>query len=339
VEPMVFLNIGWMNEYKGLDGGDTIQGGGAWVQEHGFGGEIFNFLPFQGQVYGYLQPHNDVIRLEQLGAGLGAAHIDGVLAVWVARSPRSGGTYVVGWYRNARLFRMRQNPPPGANRQHEGNPLGYFYVRAQEQDATLLDPCDRLLWIPRGKNGMGQSNVWFARGASARDLRRAVTDAVEQRANLNPAITAPPPPSPPRQPNLPLRLEVERRAMEETERHFRDDLHYTVRDVHKDNVGWDLEATRDERKRLLEVKGLSGNTICVELTPNEYAQMQANHADYRLCVVTNALEAAPVLSVFAHFTNTGHWEDENCRGRDLLITPIVGARAECPAAPVPQGSG
>lgn len=53
---MVFLRVGWMDCYQGITGGDTISSGGAYVAEHGFGHEIFNYQPFQNAVYGYVQP-------------------------------------------------------------------------------------------------------------------------------------------------------------------------------------------------------------------------------------------------------------------------------------------
>ena len=53
---VVFLRVGWMVHYKGITGGDTISSGGAYVDKHGFGHEIFNYQPYQSMVYGYAQP-------------------------------------------------------------------------------------------------------------------------------------------------------------------------------------------------------------------------------------------------------------------------------------------
>ena len=54
--PMIFLRVAWMSRYRGIAGGDTPVGGGAYVAEHGFGHEIFNFQPFKSAVFGYAQP-------------------------------------------------------------------------------------------------------------------------------------------------------------------------------------------------------------------------------------------------------------------------------------------
>src|SRR5260370_30837201 len=74
---MVFLRIGWMDRYQGISCGDAISGGGAYVAEHGYGHEIFNFKPFQGNVYGYVQPPGagpnapgqTKINIDRIGAG------------------------------------------------------------------------------------------------------------------------------------------------------------------------------------------------------------------------------------------------------------------------------
>ncbi len=45
MEPILVLNVGWMDKYKGLTD-DEITGGGDYVKKHGWGAEIYNFLPF-----------------------------------------------------------------------------------------------------------------------------------------------------------------------------------------------------------------------------------------------------------------------------------------------------
>jgi hypothetical protein len=88
--PLVLFRIGWMNHYRGISEGDAISGGGAYVAEHGFGHEIFNFLPFGGRVYGCVQPPGRKdkwaearIKRTRLGTGADDGSVSGVLAVWV----------------------------------------------------------------------------------------------------------------------------------------------------------------------------------------------------------------------------------------------------------------
>lgn len=78
---MVFLNVGWMKDYKGIAGGDGIQGGGSYVSENKFGHEIFNFSEFNGLMYGYVQPPGYSINIDRLGAHSTDDWIDDVLVV------------------------------------------------------------------------------------------------------------------------------------------------------------------------------------------------------------------------------------------------------------------
>ena len=183
-EKIIVLNIGWMKHYIGLDN-DEITDGGSFIREFGYGGEIFNFLPFEGYMYGCFQPPgresvpyiNRIIRIERLGATASSAAVDGVLVGWAARKPYEGGTYIVGWYKNATVFRQWQKPPVGSGREYKGDQLGY-YVKAKVDDFILLPPERRLLQVPRasapenhGKGGIGQANLWFADNGKYNDFK------------------------------------------------------------------------------------------------------------------------------------------------------------------------
>lgn len=183
MEPLLVLNVGWMKNYKGLED-DQLTDGGAYVGEHGWGGEIFNFLPFEGFMYGYVQPpgrkeipyNSRIIHIERLRASRKASFVDGVLVAWAARKP-GGGTYLVGWYRDAVVFRQWQKLPEGSKGQFRGVSLGY-YVRAREGDCILLPQDERTLRVPRagdpenlGKGGIGQANLWFADSGKQNDLK------------------------------------------------------------------------------------------------------------------------------------------------------------------------
>ena len=41
-----------MKNYNGMKN-DIIEGGGAYVEKHGYGAEMFNFKPYRGYYYGY----------------------------------------------------------------------------------------------------------------------------------------------------------------------------------------------------------------------------------------------------------------------------------------------
>jgi hypothetical protein len=325
--PMIFLRTGWMDRYRGLTLGDEIRGGGSFVAEHGFGHEIFNFLPFEGQVFGYVQPpgaaHNDeserTININRLGAANGDRSVSGVLAVWVATRP-GGGMVIVGWYKNATISRDWQKPPGGSQRSHQGKGFGY-YITAAAEDATLLPKDERLVLLAKGKGGMGQSNVWYADRTGAHEEFRQMVQSYVTTRHLPPPLT---PPDRAKSADPFIRQLVERAAVAETDRYYTG-LGYGVGSVEKDNLGWDLNAVHPTRgaNLKLEVKGLSGNDLCVEVTPNEYARMNEHRDVYRLCVVTDAL-GDPQLTIFAYSTESQRWEDND--GRLLGIEEIVAAR-------------
>ena len=85
-----------------------------------------------------------------------------------------------------------------------------------------------------------------------------------------------------------------------------------------------LVASRDDAVLLLEVKGLSGRDIAVELTPNEYEQMRSRRKSYELCVVTAALDERPQLRCFSYNASLDIWSTD--RGETLDIREIVSAR-------------
>lgn len=156
--PIVFCNVGWMERYDGIDG-DSIQRGGAYNHES-IGHEVCNFSNIGGKVYGYVQPKGQ-IRIERLGAGKKEDSVEGVTVIWTA-GPDNGGTAVVGWYKNATVFRNQQKFKNPSQLQKK-NGLDSYWISASASDATLLPIDKRSCMIPRGvKGGFGQSNVWYA---------------------------------------------------------------------------------------------------------------------------------------------------------------------------------
>ena len=167
---------------------------------------------------------------------------------------------------------------------------------------------------------MGRSNVWYAEESPA--FVKEVLDFIKHYP------FGKKPPKPPRQPDLLKRIAVGKKAVEVVSKHY-SDLGYSLKSVEKDNVGWDLEATQGKVVLKLEVKGLSGSELTIELTPNEYKKLNAHWASYRICVVTEAL-TAPTLSVFTFIkeaNETGAWVSTD--GRVLLLNEVISARGHC----------
>lgn len=313
---LLFCNTGWMDQYQGLSH-DSIQGGGKHVRTHGWGGEMYNFKKIDGMYYGYVQPKIDretdkptTIRIENLGASKIDKKIDGITIVWLASDPINRGTKIVGWYESATVYRYAKTTPRSAGRNHGRQTLPYFIT--SKGPVRLIPTDERRVPVKRGSKGwLGQSNVWYATDQPGfvkaienyifKDLVPAFAKLKKRKGGKGT----------PRQPDVLKRIKVEQKAVRVVTKYYRD-LDYDVKSVEKDNVGWDLVATKGKVELKLEVKGLSGKNIYTELTHNEYTHVNAHKDNYRICVVTDTL-VKPKLHIFSHSAELGHW-----KGRDSI---------------------
>jgi tetratricopeptide (TPR) repeat protein len=163
---IIFCRIGWMNNYKGIDN-DSVSGGFEWVREHNYGHEMFNYLPIDGMVYGYVKPQANSINLERIGECSFDDKIENVLVVFFAACPKVG-QIIVGWYKNATVFKEFQEPIPAIAKlafdKYEGlidDRSCLCWMTAFENDAFLIPVADRKFIVPRQKHFTGQSNVWY----------------------------------------------------------------------------------------------------------------------------------------------------------------------------------
>ncbi len=162
---ILVCNIGWMKRYRGEDG---IESFAKYVQEHGSGYEMCNFLPVQGRVYGYVKAsRHRTINITRLGAEKGDEFIKGVLIIWTAPDPGSPGRKVIGWYRDATVHRKPKTLDLSLSDKHVERGIDYCYIEADENNVELLEPANRSLSVPMAigdkvKGGMGnQSAIWF----------------------------------------------------------------------------------------------------------------------------------------------------------------------------------
>jgi uncharacterized protein DUF3883 len=319
--PLLVSHIGWMNRYEGLEGKpDKIVGGGRWVQEHGSGGEVCNFLRCpDGYVYGHFETVKKNIdrpvSIELLGADERDESVGGVDVVWTATHPQERRRRVIGWYRDAEVFRERQRFPKPLSKQHKHDELRTYRVRAKASKATLLPLEERTLALGRGPGWPGQANWWFperSKNSSVKSFMRKVRALMEGSEALR---------LPPRgrgkggwggSRDPERNAEVERAAIAVVENYY---AAYSVKSVEDENLGWDLEASAKNKPGLrLEVKGLFSSELTVGLTPREYLALsdhiKGNMPNYRLCVVTGALSKVPRLAIFRYEPKKSGWIDE-----------------------------
>lgn len=177
---ILFCNIGWMEKYNGMDG-DFLKRGGA-HNDSKMGHEVCNFTNMNGYVYGYVRSSGK-INIKNLGANKDDQYIDGVTVIWTA-GPDNGGTVIVGWYKNATVYR-EETFFDSTSGLHNKNKIKFYRIKADFEDAYLLPINERKFQIPRAvKGGIGQSNVWYAKASEARLLLKKAQKYIEERSSL-----------------------------------------------------------------------------------------------------------------------------------------------------------
>jgi hypothetical protein len=160
---VLFARIGYMQYYKGPVDNERPIGGGEWNRNN-IGSEACNFLDVNGYVYGYVQPPNtDDINLERIEPGSREREkIDNVLVIWFASHPVDKRQVVIGWYKDATIFRS----PIDIHRDFRLRKEFLYNIKAKAKDTTLL-PIDKRNFPvghnnPKTKKGNpGQSNVFY----------------------------------------------------------------------------------------------------------------------------------------------------------------------------------
>ena len=310
--PLLVFRVGYMPSY---DGAGPISGGGSYIEEHGEGGEMWNFRVEGGRCYGYVMTRNfsgiDLGRIDATSHWSPNDELDGVDVVFMAKKPGSGQV-VVGWYNGATVFHKRYRKRRGTKKLGDWDKLDYL-CEVDAERAVLLPEELRTFEVPYapvdGKGFPGQSNVWYPNSSTGEvakfiaQLRKyiasdpSVPSSIKKTTRKKDGWGV--------RPDKDLIIQIEQAAISETWAYFEKEG-YAVVSVEKDNRGWDLEATKNDECLLVEVKGHIGNVVQFELTPNEYAQLQVNAEIYRVCVVRNALNESEV-EVYAPAQKSGGW--------------------------------
>jgi len=199
---IVFFNISYMNLYKGKEH-ESMGGDFRYVKEKGDGGEKHNFAPItvdgKEVCYGFVEPgftkggfekgRQRQINIQKINdAGNPGDELDEVLVVWCANSPEIKHAVIVGWYKNATVYRRVNALPYNAEADRGLPEFGYLYnVVADKNDCTLLpiDVRSKEEWKAYRKRGnpegfgFGQSNMWYAREESAQEYVSEIIKQIE----------------------------------------------------------------------------------------------------------------------------------------------------------------
>lgn len=316
--PLIFFNIGWMEEYKGQSEVDQISGGHGYIREHGIGHEQYNFFSHKGTVYGYAPvkwyPEAEKfqqISIERLGASKKDESIKNVIVVFMAKSPFTQNTYVVGWYKHATVYRW----PQESEYQMVKNATLYYVCKTHETDAYCIPASQRTLIIPTAKDrGYGQSTVWYA------ESRKDIQDMVLRYINNGEA------PYPAKRRPSRGAVDQETKKLIETNavdaaKNFYKKLGFQVDDVSAGNCGWDLTVYNAAEEFYIEVKGTKAGAVNFQLTPNEYAHLQKYWQRYKIATAIHCLGKLK-LDIFSirYDKESGEYFGRNDKGATLLLT-------------------
>jgi hypothetical protein len=343
---IIFINIPWMNEYKGaFKDKDVPIGQMSFTKWKPLSDHCqFNFQPYLGDYYGYI-PGSFNPNKKRFGNTRNEV-AENITVVWVAKDPcwagipsyRSHSHRIVGWYKNAQVYFERQEVKGNLERQRavpdrdEGS-CGYS-IKAQKVNVVLLPPNARPLLPETTQNGDDQGQLRcqcpiyygtkhrneetlslinkYKPQSAVKKKRRSVGKVGWKNSDAS------------------ERRKIEDNAMKVVWRHFENQ--YDLVDESKNNLGYDILATSREDESIhffLEVKGTKSDEINVELTPNEYDFAKKQKKEFLLCIVREALTKKPSLNCFHPVQIRGKhmtWEDVSSGSLKLQTQERTAAR-------------
>lgn len=183
---VLFCNIAYMKYYDVDTVNDPPVNGGKAVAKIGDALEKYNFhVEEDGFYYGFVETkYTDgyesgkmpkQIHIEQIDKSYKKEDsIDNVTVIFCAKSNIEGKTVIVGWYKNATVYRKRQYE------------IGHDYnLKARANECFLIPEFNRHFEVSRAKIsgegvGFGQANVWYASGNEQNTLfAKKVLDYIE----------------------------------------------------------------------------------------------------------------------------------------------------------------
>ena len=313
---------------------------------------MYNFRDIDGFCYGYVPPTGNLHLEKHFDVSREAEELDGVTIVWTAPHPEQRGRAVVGVWENATVYRADQEPTAQIAHRREVGPteVASYRCKAKTQDCVLLNPDARPIFVrpsqPRtGGSWPGQQKVFYPKpGSAALERLEAILADVELPATSGekaPGRKAKPTRSN-WQTDVERRQQIEVAAIKAVGSKL-EEMGYSIRSVEKDNLGYDLVASRDYEILHVEVKERSGDDVRADLSANEYDclrqyQRERNaRAHYRIAIVTEAL-VHPVINEFVLVhgprpewcTLDGRWrlEFRDRTAAGLTAVPFAGGSLE-----------
>lgn len=179
MKPIIFVRIADMYYYKGITENDTPSNGGNYVKETGNAHECYNFDAAEyedgeilclgyAQLLGGSSCKDPELHIEKIVGCEGfrkEEEVNGVTVVWCSKSNQSRYMRVVGFYKNATVYRNTQ-----VQEFENGYEQCYNFI-ANKEDCVLLPYQERHSngnwYVPLSHQngssfGFGRSSLWYA---------------------------------------------------------------------------------------------------------------------------------------------------------------------------------
>lgn len=173
---VLVCRLAWMETYSNLN--EPAFANHSYVKNGNTPHEALNFLATEsGEYFGYVRVGSDAkgnpgkINITKLGASNQAISIKGILIIFIARRPIDNSLLIVGYYKNAEIFRAPITRPDDKNGLNS-------IVRFKTRSATLIKESKRCFEIPSGKGAIGNADLWYGL-ANDSDNRRLKNDVLK----------------------------------------------------------------------------------------------------------------------------------------------------------------
>lgn len=204
MKPIIFARIADMIYYNGITDYDRPRNGGAYVTETGYAHECFNFCPIKNLdgeelCLGFVmlaqtdKKTEPTLHIEKIIGCSGMKNeevVDKVHVVFCSKAEGDTSMRVVGFYKNATVYRMHQY----ADFLQEDGTIDtqeYSFI-AKKEDCVLLPYQERhkgnRWFVPSAQTakfdyGFGRSNIWYANGyqenEKLKDYLNRMIDSIE----------------------------------------------------------------------------------------------------------------------------------------------------------------
>lgn len=319
MDKIILCRTAWMKYYEGHANIDIPRSGAKYIKKHKTGGEINNFKNRGGNVYCYF-PNIVYPNLNNLESNNAGDDLKNVTVVFCAKHPTEGGVRVVGWYKKAILYSEPKSHPF----------LDWVHAEAKFSNVHLIPENDRVFYLP---DTFGRSSLfYFTRHPERKKLQECLKKYISSNGkieNYKPKIKNNSRKGKAYQQDIEKRLLVEQKAVDFAKAYYKNRYgKKNVKSVETENKGWDLEVKSKYVKLNIEVKGLSGYVLNVELTPNEFKAFDKCANNYQLFIANRALTKKPIIRIFKYQSKGKIWvaNDKSVLHRIIRKSAVLSLR-------------